>query len=130
MPFYESTIIVRQDLSRQDVTKLTDQFTSIIEQGGGKIVKNEYWGLKSFAYKIDKHRKGHFAMLGIDAPAPAVKEMERNIRINEDIVRSLTINVEALEEGPSVMMQQTRSRDEGYVPETEPQAEASNESAN
>lgn len=114
MPLYESTLITRQDLSRQDITKLTDSLGTIIEQGGGKIVKNEYWGLRSLAYRIRKNRKGHYAMLAIDASAEAIKEMERNIRINEDIVRSLTVRVEAIEEGPSAMMQQSRSRDE-YV---------------
>lgn len=115
MPFYESTIIARQDLSRQDVTKITDSLVAIIEQGKGKIVKNEYWGLKSLAYKIDKHRKGHYAMLGIDAAPAAIKEMERNIRINEDIVRALTIRVDELDETPSVMLQQARSRDDSYT---------------
>jgi small subunit ribosomal protein S6 len=116
MPLYESTIIARQDMSRQDVTKITDSFGAIIEQGGGKVVKNEYWGLRSLAYRINKSRKGHYAMLAIDAPAAAIKEMQRNIGINEDIVRSLTVRVEEIEEAPSVMMQQARSRDE-YVTE-------------
>jgi small subunit ribosomal protein S6 len=114
MPLYESTFITRQDLSRQDISKLTDSFSAIIEQGGGKVVKNEYWGLRNFAYRINKSRKGHYTMLAIDAPATAIKEMERNMRINEDVVRSLTVRVEEIEEGPSAMMQQSRSRDEGY----------------
>ena len=111
MSLYESTFITRQDMSRADITKLADQFTSIIEQGGGKVVKNEYWGLKNFAYLVGKNRKGHYTMLGIEAPAAAVKEMERQIRINEDIIRSLTVRVDELPEGPSVMMQ-TRRGDE------------------
>ncbi len=118
MPLYESTLITRQDLSRADISKLTDSLTSIVEQGGGKVVKNEYWGLRTLAYRIRKNRKGHYAMLGIDAPAAAIKEMGRNIGINEDIVRVLTVRVEALEEGPSVMMQQSRSR-EDYAGEGE-----------
>jgi small subunit ribosomal protein S6 len=116
MPLYESTLIARQDLSRNDITKLTDSLSEIITTGGGKVVKNEYWGLKSLAYKIQKNRKGHYAMLAIDAPVDALKEMERNIHINEDIVRSLTVRVDEIEEGPSVMMQQSRSRDD-YVPD-------------
>jgi len=116
MPLYESTLIARQDLSRNDITKLTDSLSEIITTGGGKIVKNEYWGLKSLAYKIQKNRKGHYAMLAIDAPVAALKEMERNIHINEDIVRSLTVRVDEIEEGPSAMMQQSRSRDD-YVPD-------------
>jgi len=114
MPFYESTFITRQDMSRQDITKLCDSFTAIIEQGGGKIVKNEYWGLRNFAYRINKSRKGHYTMLAIDAPTAAIKEMERNIGINEDILRALTVRVDEIEEGPSAMMQQARSREEGY----------------
>jgi small subunit ribosomal protein S6 len=117
MPLYESTFITRQDLSRQDISKLTDGFTTIVEQGGGRVVKNEYWGLRNLSYRIRKNRKGHYAMLAIDAPAAAIKEMERTMRINEDIVRSLTVRVEEIEEGPSVMMQQSRSRDD-YAQET------------
>lgn len=111
MPLYESTFITRQDLSRQDISKLTESLSSIVEQGGGRVVRNEYWGLRSLSYRIRKNRKGHYAMLSIDAPATAVKEMQRNIGINEDIVRCLTIRVDALEEGPSAMMQQSRSYD-------------------
>lgn len=117
MPLYESTFIARQDLSKQDITRLTDTFGAFIEQGGGKVVKNEYWGLRSLAYKINKSRKGHYVMLAIDAPATAVKEMERNLRISEEVIRTLTIRVDAHEEGPSAMLQQSRSREEGYAPE-------------
>jgi len=117
MPLYESTFIARQDMSRQDVTKLADSLSTIVEQGGGKVVKNEYWGLKSLAYRIQKHRKGHYAMLAIDAPPVAIKEMERNIRINEDIVRALTVRVDEIPEGPSAMMQQSRS--DSYTPDVE-----------
>ena len=119
MPFYETTFIVRQDFSRPDVTKLTESLSAIVEQGGGKVVKSEYWGIRSLAYKIEKNRKGHYAMLAIEASAEAMKEMERNIRINEDIVRALTVRVDAIEEGPSAMMQQSRSREEGYAPDAD-----------
>ena len=118
MPLYESTFITRSDLSRQDITKLTESTGAIIAQGGGKVVKDEYWGLRTLAYKIQKSRRGHYVMLSIDAPAPAVKEMERNLRHNEDVVRLFTVRVDALEEGQSVMMQQSRAREEG-VAETE-----------
>jgi small subunit ribosomal protein S6 len=111
MPLYESTFIARQDLSRQDVSKLTESLSGIVEQGGGRVVKNEYWGLRSLSYRIRKNRKGHYAMLAIDAPTATVKEMQRNIGINEDIVRSLTVRVDSIEEGPSAMMQQSRSYD-------------------
>lgn len=119
MPLYESTFITRQDLSRQDITKLTDGFTAIVEQGGGKVVKNEYWGIRNLSYRIRKNRKGHYAMLAIDAPAAAIKEMERTMRINEDIVRALTVRVEAIEEAPSAMMQQSRSREDYAQQESE-----------
>src|SRR5438477_11506000 len=118
MALYESTFIARQDMSRQDVNKLAESLGSIIETGGGKILKNEYWGLKSLTYRIQKNRKGHYTMLALDASPEAVKEMERNMRINEDIIRALTVRVEAHEEGPSSMMQQARGRDEGYAPDT------------
>ena len=103
MAFYESTFITRQDMSKADVTKLTDSFTDIVKQFGGKVTKSEYWGLRNLAYKINKSKKGHYTMLALDAPAAAVAEMERNMRINEDVIRALTIRVEAIEEGPSVM---------------------------
>lgn len=112
MPLYETTFITRQDMPQQDVTKLASSLSDIVTQGGGKVVKNEYWGLKNFAYRINKQRKGHYTMLAIDAPAPALHEMERNIRINEDILRMLTICVDTHEEGPSVQMQQARGRDD------------------
>ncbi|MEQ1789348.1 MAG: 30S ribosomal protein S6 [Rickettsiales bacterium] len=112
MPLYESTFITRQDLSRQDITKLTENVSAIVTQGGGKVVKDEYWGLRNLAYKINKSRKGHYVMLAIDAPSAAVKEMERNLSHNEDVVRLLTIRVDALEEEPSAMMQQSRPRED------------------
>jgi small subunit ribosomal protein S6 len=114
MPLYESTFIARQDLSKQDVTKLAENFSAIIEQGGGKVIKNEYWGLKSLAYKINKSRRGHYNMLGIDASAEALKEMERNMRINENIVRVLTVRVDELDTAPSAMMNQSRGREDEY----------------
>ncbi len=113
MPLYESTFIARQDMSKQDVNSLADTFSDIIKNNGGKVVKNEYWGLKSLAYKINKSRKGHYTMLAIDAPAAAVKELERNMGISEDVIRALTIRVEEIEEGPSVMLNQNK-RDESY----------------
>src|SRR5262249_10811229 len=112
-----------------DITKLCDSFGAIIEQGGGKVVKTEYWGIRNLAYKIQKNRKGHYAMLAIDAPPAAIKEMERNMHINEDIIRSLTVRVDELEEGPSAMMQQAKSRDD-YPSEAEAAVEPSEESAN
>lgn len=113
MPLYESTFIARQDLSRQDVNKLADQYSDIIRQGGGTVVKNEYWGLRPLAYRIQKNRKGHYTMLGIDAPFDAVKEMQRNMRINETILRTLTVRVDEMSDEPSVMMNQRAGREDG-----------------
>ncbi len=112
MAFYECTFIARADLSKADVQKLADSLSKIVTDGKGKIIKNEYWGLKNLAYKINKAGKGHYTMLGIEAPADTLKELERNIGINEDIVRHLTVKVEKLDASPSVMMK--KDTDSGY----------------
>ncbi len=104
MAFYETTFITRPDLSKADVQKLTKDYTDIIEAAKGKVVREEYWGLRNLAYKIQKNGKGHYVMLSIDAPYEAVAEVERQMSINEDVVRVLTIKVDALEDKPSVMM--------------------------
>jgi small subunit ribosomal protein S6 len=111
MPLYEHIVLARQDVSAQQVEELTNALTEVLTQGGGKVTKNEYWGLKSLSYRIKKNRKAHYSLLNIDAPAPAVAEMERQERINEDILRFMTVRVDELEEGPSAMMQK-RDRDE------------------
>ena len=111
MALYEHIYLARQDVSPQQVEELTNQFTEVIGQGGGKVTKNEYWGLKSLSYRIKKNRKAHYSLLNIDAPAPAVAEMERQMRINEDILRFMTVRVDELEEGPSAMLQK-RDRDD------------------
>ncbi len=112
MPLYESTFIARQDLSPQDVTKLTELFSGIVTEQGGNVVKTEYWGLRNLAYKVKKNKKGHYVMFGIDAPFEAVKEMERNIKINEDVIRNLTVKVEEIDKDPSPIMQAGRGDDE------------------
>ena len=112
MPFYESTYIVRPDVSSQQVEALTAAMTELVQANGGTVAKNEYWGLKSLAYRVKKNRKGHFVMLGLDAPPAAVAELERNLGINEDVIRYLTVRVEALEQGPSSMMQAKHGRDD------------------
>ena len=111
MPLYEHIYLARQDVSPQQVEELTNNLTEVLTQGGGKVTKNEYWGLKSLSYRIKKNRKAHYSLLNIDAPAPAVAEMERQMRINEDILRFMTVRVDELEEGPSAMLQ-TRDRDD------------------
>jgi small subunit ribosomal protein S6 len=111
MPLYENIFIARQDATAAQVEALADTFTGIITEQGGQVTKKEYWGLRNLSYRIKKNRKGHYMLLNIDAPPAAVAEMERNMRISEDVVRLLTVKVEALEEGPSAMLQ-SRSRDD------------------
>src|SRR6201988_3130446 len=111
MPLYENVFIARQDVTAAQVEALTDAFAAIVTEQGGKVTKREYWGLRNLSYRIKKNRKGHYMLLNLDAPAAAVVEMERNMRINEDVLRLLTVRVEALEEGPSAMLQ-SRSRDD------------------
>ena len=115
MPLYEHVYLARQDVSAQQVEELTAQFTGVIEQLGGKVTKNEYWGIKSLTFRIRKNRKAHFTLLNVDAPPAAIVEIERQERINEDILRYLTVRVDELEEGPSAMMRKAdrdRERDE------------------
>ena len=111
MPLYEHIFLARQDVTPQQVEAMVDQYKGDIEQNGGSVDKTEMWGVKSLAYRIKKNRKAHFTMFNLNAPAPAVAEMERQMRINEDILRFMTIKVEELETEPSVMMQK-RDRDE------------------
>jgi small subunit ribosomal protein S6 len=105
MALYETVFIARQDITAQQVDTLADQFTEVIGQNGGSIQKREYWGLRNLTYRIKKNRKGHYMLFNIDAPAAAVIEMERTMRINEDVLRYQSLRVEALEEGASPIMQ-------------------------
>ena len=111
MAFYENVFIARQEISSAQVDALTDQFTAVLSENGGAVKKKENWGLRTLAFRIKKNRKGHYVLLNIDAPAAAVHEMERQMRINEDILRFLTVRVDELEEGPSAMLQ-SRGRDD------------------
>ena len=119
MPYYESVFIARPDITAAQVEALTESMSAVIADGGGKVAQTEYWGLKSLAYRIKKNRKGHYTMMAIDAPPLAVKEFERNLRLNEDVLRLMTIRVEELDEEPSVMMKNKSSRDERSRPEDE-----------
>ena len=110
MPFYENVFIARQDVSAAQVEALAESFAGIVAQHGGTVTKREYWGLRNLAYRVKKNRKGHYMLFNLDAPPAAVNELERNMRINEDVLRYLTVRVEALEEGPSAVMQ---NRDRG-----------------
>jgi small subunit ribosomal protein S6 len=111
MPLYEHVFISRQDLSNAQAEGLVEHFSTILADNGGKVVESEYWGVKTMAYKINKNRKGHYALLKSDAPSSAVQEMERLMRLHDDVMRVLTIKVEAHGEGPSVQMQKRDDRE-------------------
>jgi small subunit ribosomal protein S6 len=105
LAYYESVFIARQDLSSTQAEGLADTFQKVIEDQGGKVTKRESWGLRSLAYKIKKNRKGHYALFNIDAPSAAIEEMERQMRLHEDVLRSLTIRIDELDDEPSAVMQ-------------------------
>ena len=113
MPLYEHVFIARQDLSNAQAEGLVEHFSAVLSDNGGKVVESEYWGVKTMAYKINKNRKGHYAYLRTDAPAPAVQEMERLMRLHEDVMRVLTVKVDGHEDGPSVQMQKRDDRERG-----------------
>lgn len=111
MPYYEHVFIARQDLSNAQAEGLVEHFTTVLADNGGSVVESEYWGLKTMAYKINKNRKGHYAFLKTDSPAPAVQEMERLMRLHDDVMRVMTIKVDEHAEGPSIQMQKRDERD-------------------
>lgn len=112
MSLYEHVFISRQDLSNAQAEGLVEHFSAILADNGGKVLDSEYWGLKTMAYKINKNRKGHYAFLKTDAPSAAVQEMERLMRLHDDVMRVMTIKVDAHEDGPSVVVQAKNSRDD------------------
>ncbi len=115
MPLYEHVFLSRQDVSAQQVEELTAQLKGIIEQMGGKVAKIEQWGVKSLSYRLRKNRKAHYTLLNIDAPSAVLNEIERQERLNEDVLRYITVRVEEHEEGPSAMMRKVdrdRERDD------------------
>jgi small subunit ribosomal protein S6 len=97
MAYYEHVVIARQDISPQQAEALNDQLKAIVEEHGGAVAKIEYWGLRNLSYRINKNRKGHYSLMALDAPAPAVKEMERQLSLNEDVLRYMTVRVEELD---------------------------------
>ena len=114
MPLYEHVFLARQDLAQAQVDALAENATKILEDNGGKVVKTETWGLRNIAYRIAKNRKAHYVALDVDAPAPAIAELERQTNINEDVIRFLTIRVDEHEAGPSAMMRRgERDRERG-----------------
>ena len=110
MRLYESVFIARQDISTGQVEALCDEFAGIVTEGGGKILKKEYWGLKSLAYRIKKNRKGHYVLFNIEADAQTMDEYDRKLGLNEDVIRVLTVKVEDVDEEPTIMMQSKTER--------------------
>ncbi|PZU45502.1 MAG: 30S ribosomal protein S6 [Sphingomonas sp.] len=113
MPFYEHVYLARQDLAPAQVEGLTEAFSKIITDNGGEVKGTEFWGLRTIAYRIAKNRKAHYVLLNIEAPAPAIQELERQVALNEDVIRYQTIRVDALETGPSAMMKKSDRGERG-----------------
>lgn len=111
MAFYEHVVVTRPDISTQQVDALVEDITKIVTEGKGKVGKTEYWGLRNLSYPIKKSRKAHYSLLNIDAPGPVIHEIERRHRINEDVLRFLTVKVESLSEEPSPVIAR-KDRDE------------------
>ncbi len=114
MPLYECVLIARNDVTQQQVDTLVDALTTEIEAEGGLLRKREYWGLRSLAYRIKKNRKGHYVLLGLDAPPAAITEMERQLRLNEDVLRFLTVKVDEIEEAPSAPLSRRDDRERSF----------------
>ena len=110
MPYYENVFIARQDISPQQVDLMTEEFSKLVSDNGGEVSKTEYWGVRGLTYRIKKSRKGHYVLMNLDAPPDSVQELERQMRLHEDVIRYMTIRVDELEEGPSVMMQSRGGR--------------------
>jgi small subunit ribosomal protein S6 len=119
MALYETTFIVRQDISSAEVDKLAGTYAQLITDMGGKVLKKEYWGLKNLAYIIKKNRKGHYIMLILDAPFESIKEMQRLMSINEDLLRNVTFRLESFTDAPSPMMSSSRAGGEEKTAEGE-----------
>lgn len=122
MPIYETVLIARQDLNPQQVEKLTNDFADIIKREKGKVLKTEQWGLRNFAYKINKAKKGHYTLIETDCEPAALHEMERNIRLHEDVVRHLTTRLEVPSKGPSVIIDKNNDNAERIAGATEEEA--------
>ncbi|MCU0891428.1 MAG: 30S ribosomal protein S6 [Sandarakinorhabdus sp.] len=113
MPFYEHVFLARQDLTAAQVETLMEGFTKVLAEGKGRVANSEYWGLRTLAYRIAKNRKAHYVLLNIDAPAAAVAELERQVGLNEDIIRYMTVRIDALPTEPSAMTRRDRGDREG-----------------
>lgn len=116
MSFYESVFIIRQDISSADVDKITDDFTKIVKDNNGEVVKTEYWGLRNLAYKINNNKKGHYVLLGIKADAAVINEMDRKMKLSENIIRFQNIKVQTISSEPSPILKNSKnSKTEGTV---------------
>jgi len=104
MPLYETVLIARNDVTQQQVEAIADQVAAQLETDGGSVPKREYWGLRSLSYRIKKNRKGHYMLLGLNAPPASVKEIERQLGLNEDVLRFMTIRVDEIDENPSAIL--------------------------
>jgi small subunit ribosomal protein S6 len=111
MRLYESVFIARQDITAGQVENLSDEFAGIVTEGGGKILKKEYWGLKNLAYRIKKNRKGHYVLFNMEADASTMNEYDRKLGLNEDVIRVLTIRIDEVSDEPSIMMESKSDRD-------------------
>jgi small subunit ribosomal protein S6 len=115
MPLYETVVIARSEITQAQADAVADAVTAQLETDGGAVKKREYWGLRSLAYRIKKNRKGHYILLGVEAPPPAVREMERQLTLNEDVLRFMTVRVEDISEEPSVILsRKSDDRDRGF----------------
>jgi len=114
MPLYESVLIARSEITQQQVDTIFDAVIVQLEADGAEVKKREYWGLRNLAYRIKKNRKGHYVLLGLEAPPSAINEMERQLRLNEDVLRFLTVKVEAIEEAPSAPLSRRDDRERGF----------------
>ena len=117
MPLYECVLIARNDVTQQQVEAIADQIATVVGEGGGEVRKREYWGLRGLAYKIRKNRKGHYMLLGIDTQPAAMQEAQRQLGLHEDVLREMTLRVDAIEEAPSAILSrrsEERDRDRGF----------------
>lgn len=117
MPLYETVFIARNDVTQAQVEAIAEMAAAIVAEGGGEVKKREYWGLRALAYRIKKNRKGHYMLISMEVAAPALSEMERQLGLNEDVLRSMTIRIDALDEAPSAILSkrgEERERDRGF----------------
>lgn len=115
MPLYECVFIARNDVTQQQVEAIADQMATVLGEHGGEVKKREYWGLRGLAYRIKKNRKGHYMLLGVDAPPAAMQEVERQLGLNEDVLREMTIRIEAIDEAPSaILAKRGEDRERGF----------------